>query len=134
MSIVIGDLKLKLTLEYDDETKEIKVKSYEQDFEKHGPIKLDPEERKINNTEAKYFIITYGSNAFAGELPAGQSITIRYNGKDYTGKVHSSVKGRVDALSNWYKEEDIKEGDVIRAKYTPEEKLMEIEKIKKGKM
>jgi len=132
MSIVIGDLKLKLTLEYDEVTKEIKVKSYEQNFEKHGPIILEPVERKINYTESKYSIFTFGSNAFKGNLPAGESITVRYDGKEYQGNVHSSTKGRIDSLNSLYKNEDIKEGDIIKAKYIPEERLLEIEIIKKG--
>ena len=130
MKFNIGNLILKIALEFSEDTKEITVKSVESAYEPEG-IKPLEETRKINQTEARYYILTFGATStFGRDLPPGEIIEIEYEGKIYNGKVHSSTVGRIDSLGEFFRNSKITTGDIIKATYVADKRMMKIEKNK----
>ncbi len=131
MKFNIGNLILKIALEYSEETKEITVKSVESVYEPENVESLG-ETRKINQTEARYYILTFGStSSFGKDLPPGETIEIEYEGKLYNGKVHSSTIGRIDSLGEFFRDSKITTGDIIKATYIADKRMMKIKKTDK---
>ena len=77
----------------------------------------------IGNTDIKYKICTAGSKF---TVPAGRQLTVIYNSKSYTAKVHNSAKGRLDGLSAFYKENDISLGDELELCYDEDSNIVYI--------
>ncbi|HOS70050.1 MAG TPA: hypothetical protein PLG67_02785 [Bacillota bacterium] len=128
-AIIIGNLNLNIELEFDTETKNIIIKDIKQSFNAIN-VEQKKETRKINESEARYFIITFGSRAaFTSSLPQGQNIIVRFEGNDYPAKVHSNVKGRLDGLGAFYRNSKLKAGDTIEANYIANERVLEIKLI-----
>lgn len=72
--------------------------------------------RTINETECKYKIITAGSK-FA--VPVGMPIIIRFGSslKEYNAKMHSKTVGRIDGLTDFYRDSNLQVGDEITISY-----------------
>ena len=71
-------------------------------------------EKRISATDAKYKICTAGAKFHIG---FGKPIIVEMNGKEYTCKMHSLAKGRIDGMSKLFAENSIQEGDYLRLSY-----------------
>lgn len=74
----------------------------------------NPITRTITPTEYKYKIITAGSSL---GIPVGKPITVEFNSKEYSAKTHSKSNGRIDSLSQLYKDSNLQVGDKITLSY-----------------
>lgn len=72
--------------------------------------------KTIGKTEYKYKIITAGSQ-FA--LPVGIPVTITFAcfPKEYKAKMHSIVVGRIDGLTEFYRDSNLQVGYKIAISY-----------------
>ncbi len=82
--------------------------------------------KTISMTDVKYKICTFGSKFHIG---FGVPIYLKYNEKSYPCKTHKTAKGRVDGLSQFYKEQSIQVGEVFVAEYKYLERTIYLTKI-----
>ena len=80
----------------------------------------------VNQTDAKYKILTAGSRLHIG---FGQNVTIVYNDKEYATKMHNTSKGRIDGLTDFYKDSEIQEGDRLQLSYEFDSKKIFVKKL-----
>lgn len=79
--IIIGSLKLNLNLEFDTASNKVLIKKLEYSFEPENSKKMT-ETRRLNKTEVRYKTLMMGARSkFAINLPQGEQIRLRYNGK-----------------------------------------------------
>lgn len=64
----------------------------------------------VGKTDVTYGICTMGSG---GDVGFGKEVAVFINGNEYSCKMHNSVKGRISGFGKVYKENGIKEGDVL---------------------
>ena len=103
--------KLKDIFSISSSTNNISIKT------KGGTKVLDEDvvvEKVINHTDYKYKIITASAKLHIG---FGKSIQLICNGKNYSAKMHSQAKGRIDGLSLFYADTDLKPGDTVVLAY-----------------
>ena len=74
----------------------------------------------ITPTEEKYKILMLGS-----KVPGkpGGAVVVHCGNFDYAKKFHSNGHGRIDGLSEFYRDTGLKEGMTIRATYLPDDML-----------
>ena len=127
--IIIGGIQIFLDVEYDIQKGKLIVK--DTSFQIVNKSKQTYVARRIINfTEVKYKILTFGSDvSFSSILPQGECITVNFQGEKYNGKVHTTVKGRIGSLGEWYKKHSIPEGSLIEATYIPATRTLELEVI-----
>lgn len=73
-------------------------------------------EHKLTKTEVKYGILVIKERDIVEKLPiCYRPITIHdvETGKDYSKRMHLSVRNRIDALTRLYREKNVSEGDVV---------------------
>lgn len=74
--------------------------------------------KKINNTEFKYRILTCGSKF---KIPTGQQMELEYQNIGYTSgypcKSHATTVGRIDGLTEFYRESGLQVGDEIEVNF-----------------
>lgn len=75
--------------------------------------------KKIGNTDYNYKILTLGVKG--GMLPAEKKMMIFCNWEVFGCKVHSSVKGRIDGLAEFYRSSNLQIGDEIGVKFDLED-------------
>ena len=68
----------------------------------------------INDTDVKYNIMTARSEFHVG---FGKRVELECNGKKYNVKMHSKTKGRIDGLTQFYKDTGLKKGDCCLLEY-----------------
>ena len=78
----------------------------------------------LTTTEEKYGILTFGSGFHVG---FGVPVTVVVNGKQYSGKMHNSSKGRVDGIKRMMSEQGLREGCLVRATYDARKQLICLE-------
>ena len=73
----------------------------------------------VTKSFSKYGLITLGKNSdITSQLKAGNEICVKYGEKEYTGKVHKSVPGRIDGLTSMYRENvDLIENSTMEITY-----------------
>lgn len=71
-------------------------------------------EKTIGTTDVKYKILMVGASFHVG---FGEQITIVAAGKVYDCKMHSKTKGRIDGLTEFYKDTGLEKGDVCVLNY-----------------
>lgn len=73
-------------------------------------------EKSLTATNINYGILTLGSKFHIG---FGIPVSVVFNGSCYSGKTHSTSKGRVDGLRQLFSDHVLAQGDVLRARYDP---------------
>ena len=99
---------------------------------KKGVVELTEDitvEKTITKTDAVYKIITAGARFHIG---FGEGITLCFGEKEYKTKMHSSTKGRIDGLAQFYADAGLKIGDLIKLSYTCADKTVRCERIKQS--
>lgn len=71
-------------------------------------------EKVIGATDVNYKILTVGANFHVG---FGEPVTIVADGKEYACRMHSKTKGRIDGLTEFYKDTGLEKGDVCILAY-----------------
>lgn len=89
------------------------------------------EKRTLGKTEIKYKLLRFGKTSFLGQLPQGRYISIQFKDNFYIGTIHSTEIGRIDSLTRLYENENLKQGDIIKAEYFPERNSIKISLMKK---
>lgn len=81
--------------------------------------------RTISETEYKYKIITAGAE-FA--VPLGMPVTITFacSSKEYNAKMHSISVGRINGLTDFYRDSNLQVGDEITIFYDDSLKTINI--------
>ncbi len=82
--------------------------------------------KTLGTTDIKYSICTFGAGFNIG---VGVPVTLVIDGKRYERKMHNLAKGRVDSLKQLYTENGLKLGDVLDARYSPEEHTIYLTKV-----
>jgi hypothetical protein len=70
--------------------------------------------KKLTATDVKYKILTSLREL---DLELDQTINISFEGIEFEAKTHSSTKGRVDRLSQMFKDSGLSEGDLLNVEY-----------------
>lgn len=86
-------------------------------------------EKTIGTTDIKYKILTAGANFHVG---FGEQVTMIAAGKEYACKMHSKTKGRIDGLTEFYKDTALEKGDVCVLDYDIAQKRIVCTIKKKG--
>lgn len=96
-----------------------------------APILTDNQtiEKIIGTTDVKYKILTVGANFHVG---FGEPVTIVAAGKEYACRMHSKTKGRIDGLTEFYKDTALEKGDVCVLNYDMAQKRIFCTVQKKG--
>lgn len=128
--IVIGDLNLSLSLEYDTESGDILVRDIMHQFVK-AKQETYKTSRLLNSTEIKYSLLTLGiNNPVAQVLPIDTEIKLIFQNKVYNVKTHTITKGRI-GLAKFFKDYPLKEGTLVNISYTPATKEMTLDIMEK---
>lgn len=74
----------------------------------------------------KYGLVRLGKNSKITQcLSHGSKVIVGFKGKEYEGKVHSSIEGRIDGLTRMYKENiDLRKKTMLQIEYILEEKKL----------
>jgi hypothetical protein len=115
---MIQELTIKLKLTHDEEdTNQIKVLKMDLEISmpKNGEnIILEKYEHKLKETEIRYGILVLGAgiaNQYWQILSPSQGVQIYYNSKEYYGKFHKTIKGRIDGLTSFFRENNFSPGN-----------------------
>lgn len=99
---------------------------------KPEPPKPEPEPsdlfitKVVGPTDAKYKIFQFGTRFHVG---FDHLVTVVMNGNSYGAKMHKTVKGRLDRLSDLYRKEKLAEGDTVEARYSAKENTIYLKKV-----
>lgn len=87
--------------------------------------------RVLGPTDCKYKILCAGKEF---DLGVGRPITVLWNGKRYTAKMHTKTKGRIDGLARLYSDADFQEGDELELTFEESTQTVIIEHISSWQM
>lgn len=82
--------------------------------------------KAVGPTDAKYKIFQFGTRFHVG---FDHLVTVVMNGNSYSAKMHKTIKGRLDRLSDLYREEKLAEGDTVEARYSAKENTIYLKKV-----
>lgn len=82
--------------------------------------------RVLGPTDYKYKILCAGKEF---DLGVGRPITVLWNGKRYTAKMHAKTKGRIDGLARLYRDADFQEGDELELIFEESTQTVTVERI-----
>lgn len=80
--------------------------------------------KTLTATDEKYGILTFGSKFHVG---FGVPVTVMVNGRQYSGKMHNSSKGRVDGVKRIMSEQGLREGSLVHATYDAKQRLIRLD-------